>query len=85
MKLKPHFKDLELLGECLMQLGKLVDAIVPLAAATALNKGVTPALLAEAYYFLHEMHDAGEMAEVTLSRDVSNKKALVKEWIERKS
>jgi Flp pilus assembly protein TadD len=38
--LSPHFKALELLGECFIRLNRLAEAIVPLAAATTLNKGV---------------------------------------------
>ena len=34
---QPHFKTLELLGECQLQLGHFKQAVVPLAAATALN------------------------------------------------
>jgi tetratricopeptide (TPR) repeat protein len=87
VKSNPHFKDLELLGECLMRLGRLVDAIVPLAAATTLNKAArAPSLLAEVYFLLDEMHDADESAELALSRDASNRKALnVKEMILKKS
>ena len=35
-KLSPHFKTLELLGECRLLMGRLKDSIVPLAAASAL-------------------------------------------------
>lgn len=35
----PHFKALELLGECHARLGEFTHAIIPLAAATALNRG----------------------------------------------
>lgn len=77
IKANPHFKDLELLGECLMRLGRHVEAIVPLAAATTLNKGVkAPSLLAQAYYFLGEMHDANQMAGLALSRDPNNRTVL---------
>jgi tetratricopeptide (TPR) repeat protein len=34
----PHFKTLELLGECLLRLERPREAIIPLAAATALNQ-----------------------------------------------
>jgi tetratricopeptide (TPR) repeat protein len=33
----PHFKTLELLGECFLELGRPKDAVVPLAAAARLN------------------------------------------------
>ncbi len=36
---EPHFKSLELLGQCLIMLGRTQEAIVPLAAATTLNNG----------------------------------------------
>ena len=48
--ISPHFKTLELLGECLIALDRLQDSIVPLAAAATLNSGVrAPALLAEVF------------------------------------
>ena len=73
----PHFKALELLGECLMLLNQLAEAIVPLAAATTLNKGVrAPSLLAEVYFKLGEMDEAKEIAELALIRDPNNRKAL---------
>lgn len=83
VKLNPHFKELELLGECLLHSGRLREAIVPLAAATTLNAGVrAPSLLAEIFYRLGEMDDANQMAELALSRDPKNRKALeVKERV----
>lgn len=72
----PHFKTLELLGECLIVLGRLQESIVPLAAATTLNKGVrAPALLAEVFWHLNQFHDAKEVAEIALGRDPRNRKA----------
>jgi tetratricopeptide (TPR) repeat protein len=74
--LSPHFKALELLGECLIRLDRLRGAIVPLAAATSLNKGVrAPSLLAEVFLKLEDYNAAKEMADVALSRDPSNRKA----------
>ncbi len=35
-----HFKTLELLGECYIRLCRLREAVIPLAAAVTLNKGV---------------------------------------------
>ena len=73
----PHFKTLELLGECFIKLGRLQDAIVPLAAATTLNRGTrAPSLLAETFLALGEHHDAFEAAELALQRDPSNRRAL---------
>ena len=74
--LSPHFKTFELLGECLLQLKRHNEAIGPLAAAVALNKGVrAPSLLAEVFLALGENRDAREFAELALSRDPNNKKA----------
>ena len=73
---QPHFKALELLGECFIRLDRLPAAIVPLAAAACLNKGVrAPALLAEVFLKLKDYRQAGEIAEVALSRDPHNRKA----------
>jgi tetratricopeptide (TPR) repeat protein len=87
VKANPHFKELELLGECFMRLGRLSEAIVPLAAATTLNRGVrAPSLLAEVFYLLGGMHDANQMAELALSRDPNNRKALeVKQLVAKAS
>ncbi len=72
----PHFKSLELLGQCLIALGRPQEAIVPLAAAATLNNGVrAPALLAELFWELGEKTDAGQLAEIALARDPNNKKA----------
>lgn len=76
--LDPHFQSLEMLGECFVQLKRLCAAIVPLAAATTLNKGVrAPALLAEVFLQLGEYHDAQALAETALSRSATNTMALV--------
>ncbi len=77
----PHFKSLELLGECLTKLGRPQEAIVPLAAAATLNNGArAPALLAEVFWELGQKTDAAQLAEIALARDPNNKKArLVKE------
>lgn len=72
----PHFKTLELMGECLIGLGRWSEAIVPLAAATTLNQGVrAPSLLADVFARLHQWNDAERMAELALRRDPNNKKA----------
>jgi tetratricopeptide (TPR) repeat protein len=73
----PHFKTLELLGECLLRLNRLREAIVPLAAATALNpQAHAPALLARAFLELGTYRDAFDQAEEALRRDPGNKQAL---------
>lgn len=81
----PHFKTLELLGECNFRLGKLSEAIVPLAAATTLNRGVrAPSLLAEVFLKLGEFHNAEEITAIALSRDATNRRALrVKDSIDK--
>jgi tetratricopeptide (TPR) repeat protein len=86
----PHFKTLELLGECYMYLGHVQQAIVPLAAATTLNRGVrAPSLLARAFLELGDRKQARTMARLALERDPSNRIArevcsstedLVAEW-----
>lgn len=64
------------MGECLVELGRYRDAIIPLAAATALNRGVrAPSLLAEVFLRLADCHDALTMADEALSRDPRNKRA----------
>jgi tetratricopeptide (TPR) repeat protein len=73
----PHYKTLELLGECFLKSGRLREAVVPLAAAATLNKGVrAPAILAEVFLALEQYDDAAEMAELALHRDPKNRRAL---------
>jgi tetratricopeptide (TPR) repeat protein len=75
--LRPHFKTLELLGECYMRLGRLERAIVPLAAASTLNTGVrAPSLLADVFLKLGQLHDARELAKLALQRDPNNRRAM---------
>lgn len=75
--LSPHFKSLELLGECFIRLNRLPEAVVPLAAATTLNQGVrAPALLADVFLKLEDYHQANEVAQIALSRDPNNRMAL---------
>ena len=73
----PHFKTLELLGECLIALGRLQSAIIPLAAAATLNNGSrAPALLTGVFLQMNQAYDAERMVEIALNRDPANKKAL---------
>jgi tetratricopeptide (TPR) repeat protein len=73
----PHFKTLELLGECYLRLGEHEHAIVPLAAATTLNRqSRAPSILAEVYERLGDRERAGDMARVALGRDPGDKRAL---------
>ncbi|MEJ7591544.1 MAG: tetratricopeptide repeat protein [Planctomycetaceae bacterium] len=75
--LSPHFKTLELLGESLIRLNRLKEALVPLAAATTLNKGVrAPSLLADVLLKLEDHNGAHEVAGIALSRDPNNRMAL---------
>lgn len=72
----PHFKSLELLGECFIRAERLLEAVVPLAAATTLNKGVkAPSLLSDVFLKLKEYQRASETAEIALSREPNNKTA----------
>ena len=76
-ELDAHFKTLELLGECYIRLNCLRGAIIPLTTAVGLNKGVRAAsLLADVFLKLNDYDAAKEMAEVALSREPNNKKAL---------
>ena len=73
----PHFKALELQGECLLALGQARAAIVPLAAATALNgQGRAPTLLAEAFLALDEPDEALRFAQEALRRAPGQRRAL---------
>lgn len=75
--LAPHFKTLELLGECLLVLGKPLEAIVPLAAATTLNRQPrAPSLLAKALLAAGDPEGAREIARMTLERAPTNRIAL---------
>lgn len=74
--LDPHFKTLELLGECLLALDRPAEAIVPLAAATALNAQVrAPALLAQALFRHGDLTRAWRIAQLALQRDPANRMA----------
>lgn len=74
----PHFKALELLGECLLRSGSASEAVIYLAAATALNRQVrAPSLLAEALHTIGELDRAREVAEAVLERDPGNRRARV--------
>ena len=70
----PHFKALELLGECFIRLGRAQEAIVPLVAAATLNNGVrAPTLLAQVFLELAQYQDGLNMAELALSRHPGNR------------
>lgn len=68
-RLQPHFKTCLELGKCLAGLGRHLDAIVPLAAATALNRqGIAPFELAKAYMKLNEPGKANEFIKLAIER-----------------
>ena len=72
----PHFKCLELMGECLLELGRPIAAVVPLAAASRLNAQVrAPSLLARAFLEIGEFDRALELAEEVLGRAPGNRVA----------
>jgi tetratricopeptide (TPR) repeat protein len=72
----PHFKSLELLGECLLRLGRPKEAIVPLAAATALNRQVRPrSFLAQALAKTGDADRARELVRSVLSEAPGNRLA----------
>ena len=76
-ELTPHFKTYELWGECLMKLGRFSEAILPLAAATGLNKGIRPSsLLSDAFFQASHYSEAVDAAKTALERDPKNKIAL---------
>jgi len=75
-ELHPHYKTLELLGECLMKLKRYKEALVPLAAATGLNfHSRAPTLLAELHLILGDPWDAKRWAEEALRRNRTYKPA----------
>jgi hypothetical protein len=72
----PHFKALELLGDCSLKLQRPLDVIVPLAAAPALNNQVrAPSLLAQAFLQCGEFLQAGEFASLVLKKSTGNRVA----------
>jgi tetratricopeptide (TPR) repeat protein len=74
--LYPHFKCLELWGECLLKLDRPLEAIVPLAAAARLNRQVrAAALLALAFLRVGEAERAAEIAEEVCAQAPGNRVA----------
>jgi cytochrome c-type biogenesis protein CcmH/NrfG len=74
-----HFKTFELLGECYLRLERYPKAVMALAAATIMNKGVrAPSLLAEALMHCGQEHtDAVKtVVKMALERDPNNRKTL---------
>jgi tetratricopeptide (TPR) repeat protein len=72
----PHFKTLELLGECFLRTGRPRDSIVPLAAAVTLNRQARAAiLLAESFLQLKDFSKASAFVEVALEREPHSSRA----------
>lgn len=44
-RVHPHYKSYELSGECLLLSGRPAEAVLPLAAACAFNRGARPRVL----------------------------------------
>jgi tetratricopeptide (TPR) repeat protein len=85
LELAIHFKTLEMIGEALSRLGRHREAIVPLAAATGLNRGSrSPCLLAEAFAALREWRSAKDAAGESLQRTPGyNRAKAVLEFVEK--
>jgi tetratricopeptide (TPR) repeat protein len=68
-QLTPHFKTLELLGECRLKNNQPLDAIIPLAAAVGLGTNAFRAmyLLAHAYFEISEKRTALKYVERALA------------------
>jgi len=74
----PHFKTLELLGDCLLQQKKAQDAIIPLAASAGLGANPYRAmfLLAQALQAIGESEEALEKLDALIALDPEYKSAL---------
>jgi tetratricopeptide (TPR) repeat protein len=69
LALKPNYKTLLHLGNCLLSVNRAMEAIVPLAAATTLNRqGIAPTALAEALMGVGDPAKAQEMIDLALQR-----------------
>jgi len=77
IRIAPHFKTLELLGECKLNLKRPAEAIVPLAAAVTLGTNEFRAmyLLARALSEVGEKRDALKFLEALLQREPTFKSA----------
>lgn len=75
-RLKPNYKTCLLLGDCLMRVQRFQDAIIPLAAATTLNRqGIAPTLLAEVFLAIDDPSRAWEYVQIALERQSHFKRA----------
>jgi tetratricopeptide (TPR) repeat protein len=80
-KLFPHFKTLELQGQCYFKLKRYSEAIIFLAAATSLNRGLrAPLLLMDVLLEVPDVKAAKDIAKIVLAREPNHKqaKALLK-------
>lgn len=77
VKLSPHFKTLELLGECKINIGRPSEAILPLAAAVGLGTNAFRAmyLLAKAYSEMGDRKTALSFSEKALQMNPNFKRA----------
>ena len=74
----PHFKSLELFGECLLELGRSREAVVPLAAAAGLGNKASRALflLARALSQQGRTQDAIEKLDLAIAVQPQFKAAI---------
>lgn len=69
-KCDPHYKTLELLGECYLEQERFCEAVSALAAATTLSQQPRAAyLLARAFQALGDLRRSREMAELACTRN----------------
>jgi tetratricopeptide (TPR) repeat protein len=89
-RLKPHYKTCYHIGECLVHLNRHREAVVPFAAATALNRqGMAPYALARVFMTLGRPDEALEFIQLALERQPHLKKArelepMIRETAERR-
>jgi len=63
-------------GRCLLALGRPIQAVVPLAAASALNDQVrAPSLLSQSFLAIGDYERAGKWAATVLARSPGNRVA----------
>lgn len=74
----PHFKTLELLGECHIELGEYLAAIIPLAAALGLGSNAFRAayLLATAMLGVGAKREASKFLDQAVRMNPNYRKAL---------
>jgi tetratricopeptide (TPR) repeat protein len=84
--IQPNYKTCLLLGDCLMRLQRFRDAVIPLAAATTLNRqGIAPTLLAETFLALDDASRAYEYVKIAIERQPHYKRAQDFEPIAREA